>query len=83
MYAIEKDVEVPPKGKTSPKYPFGDMQVGDCFLIPIPDGELPWKIAARARTAAGNYGRRYPGYHFIVRTVDEGVRVWRTEGVDE
>lgn len=53
------------------KYPFGEMDVGDSFVIPE-GSELSCKYAAYA------YGRRW-GKTFAVRKQDDGrVRLWRT-----
>ena len=64
---IEKGVPPPPthKGK---KYPFGDMDVGDSFLVP---GAKVTTLSVAKR----DYERG--GRKFICRTVDDGVRVWR------
>lgn len=83
VYAIEKGVSVPPRmpTKRGSKYPFKDMDVGDSFFVPNPEGSED--IANRLRNAAHRFGTRY-GYKFSIRNLIEGedqvqgVRVWRS-----
>lgn len=65
-FKIEKKVPVPTRGK----WPFGDMAVGDSFVVPpeLKDG---------ARQAAFAYGSK-KNMKFVTRATDEGgLRVWR------
>jgi len=72
MYEIEKNVPLQgTKRGAPPKYPFGEMEVGDSFFVP---GKTPKSIGA----SMANWARRY-GVRFAARSVDGGVRVWRVE----
>ncbi len=67
MFLIEKSVPMPAK---SAGFPFGEMEVGDSFLIPA-------DAHARAVSAASNYGKRYKK-KITIRSVGDGVyRAWR------
>jgi hypothetical protein len=69
-YEIEKDVQLSNKPR-SYIYPYKDMDVGDSFFIP--NGKLGTINAANYR-AYKRLGRK-----FAARTIDGGIRVWRTE----
>lgn len=65
--AIERDVPMPDKrrhGRKS-KYPWGDMEVGDSFLVIGRDKKLPVPKHLKPRK-------------FEQRFIEGGVRVWRT-----
>jgi hypothetical protein len=73
MYKIEKNIPVPHSSKgRKQRYPFASMEPGDSFLVA--DKELEAKV----RMSANGYGYRH-SKRFVVRLVDEGVRVWRAE----
>ena len=57
------------------KYPFGQMDVGDSFLVKNVDNDT-----TKVRAAMSYYGTRNDK-KFATRTVNEGgdVRVWRTK----
>ena len=64
---INKDVPLPPPRR---RYPYGEMEVGESFLIA--QGNL--QVVCNANYRAGKrLGRR-----FIARREEGGVRVWRT-----
>lgn len=72
-FTIEKGIPVPKQvgaGRRN-KYPFDAMEVGDSFFI------KDTKVKTISRTC-GHHGKRL-GRKFASRTVDGGVRVWRTE----
>jgi hypothetical protein len=70
---IETNIPMPAKlgsGREA-KYPWATMNVGDSFFAP----------GAKGASMAGNIAtakKRYPGTAYTYRTVDGGVRVWRT-----
>jgi hypothetical protein len=74
---IETGIEFNPKASTrgrKPKYPFGEMAVGDSLFF---DGE---KIGPQCKPyAAANAYAYKNGVKFAGRTVDGGVRIWRVE----
>lgn len=70
---IEKNIPIPEiEGRGRPReYPFYDMEVGDSVFF---DGEtLPCKQYVAAKIAGSKTGKTFSG-----RTVDGGVRIWRT-----
>lgn len=73
----EKDVPIPPVsagGGRSPKYPFGEMEVGDIRRFVAGTEEVK-----RIQRAAAAFSRRNKVAKFVTRRVPDGVRVWRTE----
>ena len=67
------DFPIPPNARRR-AYPFGDMDVGDSFLVEGDDTDF-----ARARNAASAY-KRVHGYSFMSRRVaDNAIRIWRIE----
>lgn len=71
MYKIEKNIPVPHSSRgRKQRYPFGSMEPGDSFLLADKD------LYSKVRMSANGYGYRH-GKRFVVRLVDEGVRVWR------
>lgn len=72
-FHIEKGIPVPKQvgaGRKN-KYPFDAMEVGDSFFV------KDIKVKTISRTC-GHHGKRL-SRRFASRTVDGGVRVWRTE----
>ena len=73
-FEIEKNEVIPatiPNLGRRERYPWTQMEVGDSFFIP--DGDKR-KVAGAASHAARRLGKR-----FIVRSVEGGVRIWRSE----
>lgn len=76
---IDKGVPFPPGASRGPipKYPWGEMAVGDSFAVPL-DDRTP--MTHPTRRAAGLWASRH-GVRFATRTVTENgervVRVWR------
>lgn len=80
-FQIEKDVPVP-KRKFRGKYPFGEMEVGDSFLVPADDEGATYipkyrrpRVAGAIRTYSARHGKRFT----YRRLEDNSVRVWRIE----
>jgi len=78
VITIDKGVPAPARNRprgSPPKYPFGDMAVGDSFSWSADDSH-------RVRTAAAQYGRVHQ-IKFTCETRKENgqrvVRVWRVE----
>lgn len=67
-FVIENDVPLP-ESATRQKYPFGELKVGESFVVP---GVKSKQISG----TAAQYSRRH-GIRLIVRAEGEGVRVWR------
>lgn len=71
-YEIENDQPMPavsPHRGRSEKYPWSKLEVGMSFFVS--DGDY-----ARVKSSASKAGKRY-SKTFIVRKVDDGIRVWR------
>ena len=73
MYKVEKNVHIPiGKPATTKKYPFGDMSIGESFLVPEGDNSNNVVRSAHA------YGKRN-GMKFTSRKAEGGTRIWRIE----
>lgn len=83
MFKIESDVPMPAvmgAGGRLAKYPFGNMAVGESFLIPPDDEGFFTKPSGarmhRAQQAMGHW--RAKGMRFSARTQPDGsMRIWR------
>jgi hypothetical protein len=84
-YAIRKDLPVPDARRgpgRKPTYPFGTMQVGDSFTVPIRSDETGIKVQSRIRAALAGHKRRHETTAaFITRISLDGkhVTVWCVE----
>ena len=77
MYAIEKGIKIPPSkspGRTS-RYPWSELSIGDSFLVPK-NGVAAEKLRIRLASIA-SYHQRKGKAVFTVRSLPNGVRVWR------
>ena len=68
-YKIESGIPKPGWASHKCIYPFGDMKVGDSFLVTVED-------AGKVSSAASKYGALHKK-RFSTRTVDGGIRIWR------
>ena len=67
-YKIDKKTPFPIRARD--KYPFRDMQVGDCFTFSVIQRNT-------VTNAALQYGKRF-GAKFTTRREGDLVRIWRT-----
>ena len=65
---IEKAIPLPAARGV---WPFGEMEVGDSFLVPAGREKA-------AKASAWTYGHKH-GIRFTVRQEKKGVRIWRIE----
>ena len=73
---MEKGVEIPPiEYVRKPLYPYAQMQVGDSFCLPADEAG---KVERSIRASAYRHSR-VKGGKFVVRAVEDGIRVWRVE----
>lgn len=73
-YIIEKDIEIM-KVKACRKYPFGEMQVGDSFIICETYSRA---LMGKFYNAGNNYGKlQDPRKEFSTRKVNGQIRIWR------
>lgn len=83
-FTIEKDKAIPTAtGASKPaRYPFGQMEIGDSFLVPASDEPGCKNVSSAASRFANATG---PEWRFISRTMtvekdgEAGVRVWRVD----
>lgn len=77
-YQIEKNIPMLSARAASHNYPYGDMEVGDSFLVKT-EGVNELSVSRRLRSSAYVYASKSgDGKKFTVRKVgDEGFRVWR------
>lgn len=86
MIQVKKGIPVPankPVGGRPSRYPFNDMDVGDCFDVAVKEGEAADAVLRRMRVVATGWKKRSKAEcGFAVRVVEEGgtalVRVWKT-----
>ena len=72
MINIDKNIPMPKivrNGGPKAKYPFADMQVGDSFEV---TDKTTKKFASTCAAATRRLGSK-----FTIRTIDNGIRVWR------
>lgn len=76
---IQKGIAIPTRAKKSTKkYPFSDMEVGDSFFIK--DTKTPDKTRNTLASAAWYYKKKNGNtQHFHTKIYVTGVRVWRVE----
>lgn len=76
--------KVGPKTQSEPlRYPWGELDVGDAFDVPITPGPPPpfdrWPEYNRLSASVSARHKKYPdGPRYVVRMMDDfRVRVWR------
>lgn len=75
---IDKNIPVPVNdglGAKQRKYPFAEMEIGDSFFIP----STGYHDRLRKARSLNAQFRRFKPKRFALRSVDDGVRVWRIE----
>jgi hypothetical protein len=78
MIQIDKGVQMPTRMPRN-DYPFAQMEVGDSFGIPVPEGQKAASAARRMYAAVQAHSKRANnGTKYAVRTMGDQVRVWRT-----
>lgn len=82
MLAIEKNIALPTTRRgNSSEFPFAKMKAGDSFLLPI-HGKTGQKgrLLARKNVATAMWrAKKALGFEFTLRTLKEGIRVWRVK----
>ena len=83
-FIIDKNVPFPEDTRSSAKYPFQYMDVGDSLFLPLKEGDNAKRMKNRLSQATRTYGKKQtPERHFILRyrLEDEisGVRIWRKD----
>ena len=77
---LEQGIPIPTPRRNQPtKYAFKGMEVSDSFLVQKTDDEPLERVRRRVYAAVSWANKQYKGKRFVTRTVDEGIRVWRTE----
>ena len=83
MNPIESGLPIPPVagggGRPSgSKYGWGEFDIGDSRLYPVPEFRTKNEYLRLLLTNARSHGKR-SGKKFIARSEDGGVRIWRIE----
>ena len=83
-FIIDKNVPFPEDTRSSAKYPFQHMDVGDSLFLPLKEGDNAKRMKNRLSQATRTFGKKQtPERHFILRyrLEDEisGVRIWRKD----
>lgn len=82
MFEVKKDVPLTPSSR-SLKYPFHEMEVGDCFDVPRNMGRTLGKTTVQNSVTSSSRGyakRHNPDAKFATRTIDENtIRCWRVK----
>lgn len=75
---IERGVEIPGGGGHGavPKYPWDQMDVGDCLFMPSVNGEKGRLRLRMMQSAKGFLRKHRKPWRAVSRTVEGGVRVW-------
>ncbi len=75
---IDKGIKMPPNGcGRKYKHPFGEMEVGDSFLIAQVKGKTIRQLWSRAGSAMSYANRKLAPKRFSCRSVEGGIRIWR------
>jgi hypothetical protein len=76
-FPIDDGAPIPERRRPA-KYALADLEVGQCFLIPVGSPEEAWKIRSRLANAVYLLEKKTAGQRqFTLRTTCDGVRVWR------
>ena len=83
-FIIDKDIPFPEDTRSSAKYPFQHMDVGDSLFLPLKEGDNAKRMKTRLSQATRTFGKKQdPECHFIIRYRLEnevsGVRIWRKD----
>ena len=79
-YKIETGIDLPSpvSAPGKPKYPWREMQMGDSFFVPLANGDAIERLRNRMANSA-RYAWKSGHGEFTTRTIDGGVRVWKTK----
>ena len=83
-FIIDKSIPFPEDTRSSAKYPFKHMEVGDSIFLILKEGDNAKRMKNRLSQATRTYGKKQtPECHFILRYRLEneisGVRIWRKD----
>jgi len=69
-FVIEKGIEIPEVHRGRPeKYPWAQMEIGDCFFVP--------ENTSKHTTSVAYFAGKRHDMKFSARTVAGGSRIWR------
>jgi hypothetical protein len=60
------------------KYPFYEMKMGDSFFLEAKEDDIA-RVRNNISIACNSFKKRHKEYNFAIRTVKDGLRVWRIE----
>ena len=81
---VDSNVPFPEDTRSSTKYPFGKMEIGDSIFIILKEGDSGERLKNRLAQASRTFGKKQtPEQKFILRYRLEneisGVHIWRKE----
>ena len=81
---IDIGIPFPEDTRSSTRYPFAKMNVGDSIFIPLKEGDNANRLKNRLSQASRTFGiKQEPEQKFILRyrleNETSGVRIWRKE----
>lgn len=95
-FEIEDGIPIPASARQSGpgrrlKYPLDQLDIGQSFMVPVPDNPDPsvyesemQRTTSRLSNAANRYRKQQdPNFYAVVRRVEGGVRLWRTQPKNE
>ena len=77
---IEKGIPVADRNyvRSRISYPFKDMKIGDSFMIKTNKKNHTSKRGSLV-SAAIHYSKTDKTFHYVTRTVEGGIRLWRVK----
>lgn len=79
-FKIEKGVPAPgvDSRRTSRRYPFNEMKIGDSFFVPL-NGKEPIRVQSNVMSSARTFRKTGAKFTSSISHDPPGVRVWRVE----
>lgn len=78
MIKIDKGIPIP-LFKSSRRYPFTDMEIGDSFIVECDRTDCKKVMAAVSGAGRLFRNRMKSNAKFTVKIVENGIRCWRVE----
>jgi hypothetical protein len=78
MFKIDHDVPIPNAPRNS-RYPWDQMQVGDSFFVPDPDGKNGHLKLLNTMAGCASNQKKKKKTVYTVRSESNGVRIWRVK----
>jgi hypothetical protein len=77
-YPVDHNVPVPKiVHRWNARYPWKELKINDSFFVPCAEIDL---VGTRnALSSCRSWAQKKTGYKFVLRTMNQGIRVWRVE----